>query len=575
MYSTAKRAFATYLISSVANFNQLATAITEDFDKVNLRDASATQERPKLEGFDMDEATQAEIEAAKESFSFNADVSRLMDIIINSLYTKKEVFMRELISNASDALDKVRFISVQDPDFLGDTPEMQISIDFDFEEKTLSITDTGVGMSKAELIKNLGTVAKSGTTAFLEAMGQGENMSLIGQFGVGFYSAFLVANKVTVTSKSNDDEQHVWTSTADSKFFLTKDPRGNTLGRGTRVTLHLKDDAIDFVDQEKIKNTVKKYSEFINYPIRLYLSKDVQEQVPADTPDPRKDSVKVTRFDDDGNEILDEDPVIEEEEAGSDIEVVEESEGEGEGEDGAKEPEMKTITRQVWEWEIVNEIKAIWTRDKDDIADEEYNNFYKTISKDPVDPLAYSHFRAEGEIEFKSILYIPAAAPYDLYDNYYQKSSALKLYVRRVLITDEFEDLMPRYLNFVTGVVDSDDLPLNVSREQLQQLKMIKVMSKKLVRKAIEMIKKLADEDGAEDESEDEDGYEEASESEEETVEEEEAQSEGEGEASGEDEPEEEGENKYMKFWKHFGKNIKLGVIEDSSNRNKLAKLLR
>jgi len=268
-----------------------------------------------------------------------------MDIIINSLYTKKEVFIRELVSNASDALDKVRFISVQDPDFLGNTPDLEIKIDFDYDAKTVSITDTGVGMTKAELVKNLGTVAKSGTTAFLEAMGQGENMSLIGQFGVGFYSAFLVANKVVVTSKSNDDEQHIWTSTADSKFFLTKDPRGDTLGRGTRVTLHLKDDAVEFVEQDKIKNLVKKYSEFINYPISLYLSKDVKEQVPIDTPDPR--AVKVTRFDDDGNEIIEDDVVEEEVVDDGDIQVTDDGEEDPEEE---AEVKTKTITTQVWEW---------------------------------------------------------------------------------------------------------------------------------------------------------------------------------------------------------------------------------
>jgi len=265
------------LIGSLASLSLVTHAITEDENEISLRDASATKERPRLEAFDMDEEVSEQIEANKESFSFNADVSRLMDIIINSLYSKKDVFIRELVSNASDALDKVRFVSVSDPDFLGDTPELEIKIDFDYDAKTISITDTGIGMTKAELIKNLGTVAKSGTTAFLEAMGQGENMSLIGQFGVGFYSAFLVANKVVVTSKSNDDEQHIWTSTADSKFFLIKDPRGDTLGRGTRVTLHLKDDAVEFVEQDKIKNLVKKYSEFINYPIKLYLSKDVKE----------------------------------------------------------------------------------------------------------------------------------------------------------------------------------------------------------------------------------------------------------------------------------------------------------
>ena len=248
---------------------------------------------------------------------------------------------------------------------------------------------------------------------------------------------------------------------------MTKDPRGDTLGRGTRVTLHLKDDAVEFVEQEKIKNLVKKYSEFINYPIRLYLSRDEKVQVPEDEPEDDK-GVKVTRYDDDGNEII-EDDVVEEEEKedkpkkdDEDMEITDEGE---DNEDEEKEVKMKTITQQVWDWEVINEIKAIWTRSKDDITEEEYNSFYKTITKDPENPLTYTHFRAEGEIDFKSILYVPASAPFDLFENYYGKSAALKLYVRRVLITEEFEDLMPRYLNFVKGVVDSDDLPLNVSRE--------------------------------------------------------------------------------------------------------------
>jgi HSP90 family molecular chaperone len=250
-----------------------------------------------------------------------------MDIIINSLYTKKEVFIREIISNASDAIDKVRFISVQHPEFLGDYKDLEIKIDFDNEAKTISITDTGVGMTKAELIKNLGTVAKSGTTAFLEAMGKGDNMSMIGQFGVGFYSSFLVANKVEVASKSNDDEQHIWTSTADAKFFVTKDPRGDTLGRGTRVTLYLKDDAAEYVEQEKIKNLVKKYSEFINYPIKLYLSKDVREQVEVD---------------DEGNEITEEQKAKKAEE-GEDKDAVTDEEEKDPAEEGDK-PEKKTKT---------------------------------------------------------------------------------------------------------------------------------------------------------------------------------------------------------------------------------------
>ena len=514
-------------------------AITEDENEVGLRDANSSRERPRLDGFDMDDDDVKQIEASKEEFSFNADVSRLMDIIINSLYTKKEVFIRELISNASDALDKVRFVSVQNPEFLGNVPQLEVMIDFDYDQKTISITDTGIGMTKAELIKNLGTVAKSGTTAFLEAMGKGESLSLIGQFGVGFYSAFLVANKVVVTSKANDDEQHVWTSTADAKFFVTKDPRGDTLGRGTRVTLHLKDDAIEYVEQDKIKNLVKKYSEFIQYPIKLFLSKEIRKQVPVEEEAPVKDEAEIEEAEikDEGETKPDTD------------------------ETKTEEPKTKTVTEQVWEWDTINEVKAIWLREKSEITDEEYNNFYKTITKDHEDPLAHSHFQAEGEIEFKAILFIPSNAPYDLFENYYGKSSALKLYVRRVLITEEFEELMPRYLNFIKGVVDSDDLPLNVSRETLQQLKMIKVMSKKLIRKAIEMIRGLSEDDGEEAEEEDDDSEEAVEDTEEKEDEEEETKKDG--------------EDKYAKFWKSFGKNIKLGVIEDASNRSKLAKLLR
>lgn len=420
-----------------------------------MRDAGASKERPKLDGYDLDEDTKKEIEDKKEAFNFAADVSRLMDIIINSLYTKKEVFIREIISNASDALDKMRFIAVQNPEYLGDYQDLEIKIDFDHDARTISITDTGIGMTKAELIKNLGTVAKSGTTAFLEAMGKGDTMSLIGQFGVGFYSAFLVANKVEVVSKSQDDDQHVWVSTADAKFFVTKDPRGNTLGRGTRVTLYLKDDAAEFVEQEKIKNLVKKYSEFINYPIQLYLSKDVREEVEVDD-------------DDEENKDVDEEIDATEKPEGEDGEEPKEGEEGEDGEPKEKKKKTKTENKTVWEWNLINEVKAIWMREKADITEREYNEFYKTISKDHQDPLTYTHFSAESIMEFKALLFIPQEAPYDLFENYYGKSSALKLYVRRVLITEEFEDLMPRYLNFIKGVVDSDDLPLNVSREQLQ-----------------------------------------------------------------------------------------------------------
>jgi len=351
---------------------------------------------------------------------------------------------------------------------------------------------------------------------------------------------------------------------------VTKDPRGDTLGRGTRVTLHLKDDAAEYVEQEKIKNLVKKYSEFINYPIKLYLSKEVREQVEVeDEPEEKKDDAEK----EDKEEGEDKDDQAEEKK--DDIEVTDEGEKEA---SEPKEKKTKTVSKTVWEWEKLNEIKAIWMREKADITEREYQDFYKTITKDSTDPLAYTHFSAEGEIEFKAILYIPKAAPYDLFEHYYGRSSALKLYVRRVLITEEFEDLMPKYLNFVKGVVDSDDLPLNVSREQLQQMKMVKVMSKKLVRKAIEMVRSMAEEE----EDDDDDEYDEDAE---EKKEGEDKDSEGKDDDKEKDDEskdkkdaakdDDDSEDKYGTFWQHFGKNIKLGVIEDASNRNKLAKLLR
>lgn len=522
----------------------LSSAITEDDNVVGLRDANISRERPRIDAYDIDEATQQQMDERKENFNFNADVSRLMDIIINSLYTKKEVFIRELISNASDALDKARFLAVKDINFLDTKQELEIKIDFDYDAKTISITDSGIGMTKAELVKNLGTVAKSGTTAFLEAMGTGDTgMSMIGQFGVGFYSAFLVANKVVVTSKNNDDEQYVWTSTADSKFFVTKDPRGDTLGRGTRVTLHLKDDAVEYIEEDKIKNLVKKYSEFINYPISLYLSTSVDEEVPLET-EVENEQVHTDHHDDG-------------------LEITSEDEQDPYNSGDSNEPKTKIIQKQVWDWQVINDIKAIWLRPKDQISEREYNDFYKTITKATEDPLTHTHFSAEGEIEFKALLYVPRTAPYNLFENYEGVSSALKLYVRRVLITEEFTDLMPKYLNFVTGVVDSDDLPLNVSREQLQQMKMIKVMSKKLVRKTIDMLQDLAD-----------DQYEYYDEDEEEIDNSDEIIDDSQPQQEDEEEEEFE-EDKYEIFWSNFGKNIKLGVIEDSGNRMKLAKLLR
>jgi len=476
-------------------------------DEVDVESATTAPLETRKE-FTMDGFTAEQEEAVNsvsETFEFQAEVSRLMDIIINSLYKKKEIFLRELISNASDALDKLRFLAVSSADdVLGAIKDLEIRISFNAELKTLTIRDTGIGMTKAELVSNLGTVARSGTTRFAEALAEGQAVNLIGQFGVGFYSVYLVADKVRVVSKNNNDDQYIWESKADSSFHVAKDPRGNTLGRGTEITLFLKEDALEFMKQERLEELITKYSEFITFPIHLY--KKTEEVV----------------------EVKDEEKEAEQKEE-SDIEIAEE-------EEEFKSDAPKTEKVDVWDWHRVNSHVAIWSRDKDEVNDEEYKDFYKTICHDGSSTSTWIHFKAEGEVEFKSILYVPDSAM-NLYDEYNNRKAGVRLYVRKVLIQDDFEDLLPRYLNFLKGVVDSDDLPLNVSRETLQQHKILKVMSKKLVRKALEMIRKLASDSDDSEESDD--------------------------------------EKPYIKFWKEFGKSIKMGIIEDGSNRSKLAKLLR
>ena len=504
----------------------------------------------------------------EEKFNFNVEVTRMMDIIINSLYTNKEVFIRELISNASDACDKARFLAVQNPDYFGENKELKIIIETDRNSKTFSITDTGVGMTKNDLVKNLGTIAKSGTTSFIEAISKGNSLNLIGQFGVGFYSTYLVSNKVVVTSKNADDSQHVWVSTAGSSFTVSKDPRGDTLGRGTKITLYLKEDSVEFCETETVKKNIKKYSEFIDYPIYMKINKTYTEEEEVDEPDNETDTTaaeeKTEDKDKDKNKT-------------EDLEIKDEDEEKKK----EKKKKTKSVTKWKWDYELINENKPIWLRDKKEITREEYIKFYKALTKDSEDPLAYEHGKLEGEVNFRYILFIPGRRPHDLYDNYYGKSSSLKLYVRRVLVSEQFEDLMPRYLNFIKGVVDSDDLPLNVSREALQQYKMIKVMSNKLVKASIQLMIKLSVEK-EEDEDEDDDDEDDEEENETESKNETEAKAENDTKADEDDEDEDKEEKdekkkttKYMKFFENYGKNIKLGVIEDIQNRNKLAKLLR
>uniref|UniRef100_A0A673NA89 Endoplasmin n=1 Tax=Sinocyclocheilus rhinocerous TaxID=307959 RepID=A0A673NA89_9TELE len=480
--------------------------VEEDLGK--SRDGSRTddeivqreEEAIQLDGLNASQIK--EIREKAEKHAFQAEVNRMMKLIINSLYKNKEIFLRELISNASDALDKIRLLSLTNEDALAGNEELTIKIKSDKEKNMLQITDTGIGMTKEELVKNLGTIAKSGTSEFLNKMTdmqeEGQSTSeLIGQFGVGFYSAFLVADKVIVTSKHNNDTQHIWESDSN-EFSVINDPRGDTLGRGTTITLVMKEEASDYLELETIKNLVRKYSQFINFPIYVWSSKTETVEEP-----------------------------IEEEEAEKEEAAEDEAEVEEEDEDKDK-PKTKKVEKTVWDWELMNDIKPIWQRPAKEVEEDEYKAFYKTFSRDSDEPISHIHFTAEGEVTFKSILFIPASAPRGLFDEYgTKKNDFIKLFVRRVFITDDFHDMMPKYLNFIKGVVDSDDLPLNVSRETLQQHKLLKVIRKKLVRKTLDMIKKIAEEQYND------------------------------------------------KFWKEFGTNIKLGVIEDHSNRTRLAKLLR
>lgn len=434
-----------------------------------------------------------------DTYSFQAEINQLMSLIINSFYSNREIFLRELVSNASDAIDKHRHSVLTEQK---QTPESNyyIRIIPNKEDKTLTIEDNGIGMTKQDIIDNIGTIARSGTRAFMEKMNkEKDSTSLIGQFGVGFYSAYLVADNVKVFT-SKDNEHHVWESKANGTFTINEVEE--TFTHGSKIVLYLKDDQHEFLEESKIKSLIKKHNQFILHPIEIYVTKTITEEVEEETEEIKEET------EDEDTEKEDKEEVT--------VEEVDE-----------KPKKMKKVDKIINEFEHINKDKPIWTRTPEDVSDDEYKSFYKTVSSDWDEPLAKKHFNVEGQLEYRSILYIPKRAPFDLFeksDN--KKNGGIKLYVKKVFVTDDEENLLPEWLGFIKGVVDSEDLPLNVSREFLQQNKVLKTIQKNLIKKSLEMIGELNEEDT-------------------------------------------------QTFYKEFSKCLKLGAYHETTHRNKLMNLLR
>lgn len=407
--------------------------------------------------------------SSQETYQFQAEINQLMSLIINAFYSNKEIFLRELISNSSDALDKIKFEGIQNKEALDKEPNLNIKINIDKENNKLIIEDTGIGMTKDDLIKCLGTIANSGTKKFIQTLTaeKQKDLSMIGQFGVGFYSSYLVANNVKVITKHNNDIEYIWESDSNGTYTITKSENPELI-RGTKIVLTIKEEDKEYLDVDRIKDVIKKHSEYIQYPIMVNTEKTKEEEV-----------------------------------------------------------DEEKITKTYYEYDQINTQEPIWSRPQSEITEEEYIAFYKALTNDFGDPMKFKHFSVEGAVNFKSIIYIPGHPPMNLFHMDRERMD-VKLYVKKVLISENCDKLIPQWLNFIKGIVDSDDIPLNVSREMLQQNKFMKLIKKSLTKKTIELLEEI-----------------------------------------------QEDKDEYMRFYLSFGKNIKLGIHEDSQYENKLIELLR